>query len=127
MKISVIGLGKAGLPLAAVIADSGLDVLGVDLDKKRAEMINQGINPIEEEPGLKELVKKHGNKKLKATTDAIDAAKQCNVHIVIVPLFIDENKKPDFSMIKKALELLSKGLKKNDIVVLETTVPIGTT
>ena len=127
MKISVIGLGKAGLPLAAVIADSGLDVLGVDLDKKRTGMINNGINPVEEEPGLKELIKKHGNKKLKATSDAINAAKQCNVHIVIVPLFIDESKKADFSAIKKALEALSKGLKKNDIVVLETTVPIGTT
>ncbi|MEK6876614.1 MAG: nucleotide sugar dehydrogenase, partial [Nanoarchaeota archaeon] len=74
-----------------------------------------------------ELIKKHGNKKLKATSDAINAAKQCNVHIVIVPLFIDESKKADFSAIKKALEALSKGLKKNDIVVLETTVPIGTT
>src|SRR3989338_462447 len=127
MKISVIGLGKAGLPLEAVIADSGLEVLGVDLDKKRVEMINNGINPIKEEPGLKELIKKHGSKKLKATTDAVDAAKQCNAHIVVVPLFIDENKKPDFSVIKKALEALSEGLKKNDIVVLETTVPIGTT
>ena len=127
MKISVIGLGKAGLPLAAVIADSGLDVLGVDLDKKKVGMINKGINPIEEEHGLKELVKKHGNKNLKATSDAIIAAKQCNAHIVIVPLFIDESKKPDFSIIKKALESLSKGLKKKDIVVLETTVPAGTT
>jgi len=127
MKISVIGLGKAGLPLAAVIADSGIDVLGVDLDKKRVEMINKGINPIEEEPGLNELIKKHGSKKFKAITDAVDAAKQCNIHIVIVPLFIDENKKPDFSIIKKVLELLSRGLKKNDVVVLETTVPIGTT
>src|SRR3989338_10041069 len=96
MKISVIGLGKAGLPLAAVIADSGLEVLGVYLDKKKAGMINKGINPIEEEPGLKRLIKKHGNKKLKATGDAVNAAKQCNVHIVIVPLFIDGNKKPDF-------------------------------
>jgi len=127
MKISVIGLGKAGLPLAAVIADSGLDVLGVDLDKNKVEMINKGINPIEEEPGLKELIKKHGNKKLKATSDAVNAAKQCNVHIVIVPLFIDGNKKPDFSIIKNAMEALSKGLKKEDIVVLETTVPVGTT
>src|SRR3989338_7764234 len=127
MKISVIGLGKAGLPLAAVIADSGLEVLGADLDKNKVEMINKGINPIEEEPGLKDLIKKHGGKQLKATTDAIDAAKQCNVHIIIVPLFIDENKKADFSIIKKALEALAKGLKKNDIVVLETTVPIGTT
>src|SRR3989338_5466524 len=127
MKISVIGLGKAGLPLAAVIADSGLKVLGVDLDKKKVEMINKGINPIEEEPGLRELIKQHGGKQLKTTADTIGAAKQCDVHIVIVPLFIDENKKPDFSIIKKALEALAKGLKKKDIVVLETTVPVGTT
>ena len=74
MKVSVIGLGKAGLPLAAVIADSGIEVLGVDLDNKRVGMINKGINPIEEEPGLKELIEKHGGKSLKATTDAIGAA-----------------------------------------------------
>ena len=50
MRISVVGLGKAGLPLAAVIADKGLDVLGVDLDKGKVEKINRGINPIGEEP-----------------------------------------------------------------------------
>jgi len=127
MKICIIGLGKAGLPLAAVIADSKIEVLGADLDKNKVDMINKGINPIEEEPGLKELIQKYGGEKLRATTDAINAAKQCNVHIVIVPLFINENKKPDFSIIKKAFENLSKGLKKKDIVVLETTVPVGTT
>jgi UDP-N-acetyl-D-mannosaminuronic acid dehydrogenase len=127
MKISVIGLGKAGLPLAAVIADSGIEVLGVDLDKKRVDMINKGINPLEEEPGLKELIKKYGGKTFNATNDAIDAAKRCAAHIVIVPLFIGENKKPDFSILKNAFESLSKGLKKNDVVVLETTVVVGTT
>ena len=90
-------------------------------------MINKGINPIEEEPGLKELIRKHGGKKLKATTDTIKAAKECNVHIVIVPLFIDKNKKPDFSILKSAFSNIAKGLKKKDIVVLETTVPVGTT
>lgn len=127
MKISVIGLGKAGLPLAAVIADSGIEVIGVDLDSKKVDMLNKGINPIEEEPGLKELIKKHGGKTITATNDSINAAKQCNVHIVIVPLFIDKNKKPDFSILEKAFENLSKGLKKDDTVVLETTVPVGTT
>ena len=127
MKINVIGLGKAGLPLAAVIADSGIQVIGSDLDKEKVDTINKGINPIEEEPGLKELIKKHGNKSLKATTDTIKAAKECNVHIVIVPLFIDKNKKPDFSILKSAFSDISKGLKKKDIVVLETTVPVGTT
>ncbi len=127
MKINVVGLGKAGLPLAAVIADSGIQVIGSDLDKEKIGMINKGINPIEEEPGLKELIRKHGGKKLKATTDTIKAAKECNVHIVIVPLFIDKNKKPDFSILKSAFSNIAKGLKKKDIVVLETTVPVGTT
>lgn len=127
MKISVIGLGKAGLPLAAVIADSGLEVIGVEIDAKKVEQINKGINPIKEEPGLSELIKKHGGKKLKATTDSVKAAKESNVHIIIVPLFIDGNKKPDFSLIKKAFENVSKGLKKNDLVVLETTVLVKTT
>src|SRR3989338_4552050 len=127
MKICVVGLGKAGLPLAAVIADAGINVIGVDLDRQKCGMINKGINQIKEEPGLPALIKKHGGKKLKAMADAADAARQCNVHIVIVPLFIDEGKKPDFSLIRKAFEGVGKGLKKNDLVVLETTVPVCTT
>ncbi len=127
MKISVIGLGKAGLPLAAVIADAGFDVIGVDIDKNKINLINKGINPIKEEPGLSELIKKYGGKKLKAIDDSVKAAKQSKVHIIIVPLFIDKNKRPDFSAIKKALENVAKGLKKEDVVVLETTLPVYTT
>jgi len=127
MKISVVGLGKAGLPLAAVIADAGIDVIGVDIDKNKVGLINRGINPIKEEPGLSGLVKKHGGKRLKATYDSIKASKESSVHIVIVPLFIDDKKKPDFSIIRKALENVGRGLKKGDVVVLETTVLVGTT
>ena len=127
MKISVIGLGKAGLPLAAVIADSGLDVLGVDINERRCDMINKGDNPIGEEPGLSQLIKKYGGKRLIATSNAVDAAKQSSVHIVIVPLFIGQNKKPDFSLVVHALEDISRGLKKKDLVVLETTVPVKST
>ena len=127
MKINVVGLGKAGLPLAAVIADSGIEVIGSDLDQERVDMINKGINPIKEEPGLKELIEKHGGKLLKATTDTTSATKKCDVHIVIVPLFIDEKKKPNFSIMKSAFNSISNGLKRNDIIVLETTVPVGTT
>ncbi|MBI2653369.1 nucleotide sugar dehydrogenase [Candidatus Woesearchaeota archaeon] len=126
MKISVTGLGKAGLPLAAVIADAGIEVIGIDIDEKKVEVINKGINPITEETGLSQLIKKHGGNKLKATTRFQDA-KDCNVHIVIVPLFIDKNKNPDFSLIKIAFENISKILKKDDLVVLETTVPVRTT
>ena len=67
VKVAVIGLGKAGLPLAAVIADSGLKVVGVDVDERKCEMINRGINPIPEEAGLDELIKKYAGKNLIAT------------------------------------------------------------
>ncbi|MHA1860234.1 MAG: 3-hydroxyacyl-CoA dehydrogenase NAD-binding domain-containing protein, partial [Candidatus Asgardarchaeia archaeon] len=45
-RVAVVGLGKAGLPLAAVIADSGIEVVGVDLDENKVKMINRGENPI---------------------------------------------------------------------------------
>jgi UDP-N-acetyl-D-mannosaminuronic acid dehydrogenase len=125
--INVIGLGKAGLPLAAVIAESGIQVYGSDVDKKKVDLINKGLNPLIEEPGLGLLIKKHGGKNLKATCDTHKAAQDSNVHIIIVPLFIDDSKKPDFSLLKTATSSLSKGLKKGDIVVVETTMPVGTT
>jgi len=53
----VIGLGKAGLPLASVIDESGINVIGVDVDRKKCDAINQGINPIPEDACLDELVR----------------------------------------------------------------------
>jgi len=128
MKISLIGLGKAGLPLAAVIADSGMQVIGVDVDQKRVDAINSGVNPIPEEPELEELLKKHSGNNLTATTDFSKASAEANVFIVLVPLFIDDGtKQPDFSILESAFTSIGKGLKKDDLVVLETTVPVGTT
>jgi len=126
MKIAVIGLGKAGLPLAAVIAEAGLDVIGVDLDEKRCKQINAGNNPIPEEAGLEKLIKKYGGKNLIATSKYTDA-KDCTFFIVIVPLFIDEQNNADFSLLETAFRNVGMLLKKGDCVVLETTVPPGTT
>jgi len=125
-KIAVIGLGKAGLPIASVIADSGISVTGVDVDEERCKMINEGKNPIPEEPGLDELVAKHGGKNLTAVSD-YNEAKDCNVFIIIVPLFIDEYNQPDFRILLDATAKVGKILKKEDTVILETTVPPMTT
>lgn len=126
MKIAVVGLGKAGLPIASVIADRGLNVIGIDVDVERCEEINRGINPIQEEPGLDELIKKYGGNDLVATTE-YEHAKECTVFIVIVPLFTDENNNPDFSILENAFRNVGKILKKQDLVVLETSVPPKTT
>jgi UDP-N-acetyl-D-mannosaminuronic acid dehydrogenase len=126
MKIAVIGLGKAGLPLAGVIAENGFEVTGVDIDPDRCEAINRGENPIPEEAGLAELIKRHGGKGLVATTNYEDAS-ECNVFIVIVPLFIDEFQNPDFGIMESAFRGVGRILKTRDLVVLETTVPPATT
>jgi UDP-N-acetyl-D-mannosaminuronic acid dehydrogenase len=125
-KIAVVGLGNAGLPLAAVIADKGLRVIGVDVNRERCQQINDGINPIPQETGLDELINLHGGKGLIAT-DNYDDAKDCNVFIVIVPLFVDSGFNPDFCILENALRSVGQILKPRDLVVLETTVPPGTT
>jgi len=126
MRVAVVGLGKAGLPLAAVAADSGLQVTGVDLDASRVEKIKSGKNPIPEEPELDELIKKHAGQNLIATTRYEDAS-GCEGFIVIVPLFIDEQHKADFSILERAFRSVAAVMKPGSLVVLETTVPPGTT
>ena len=124
--IAVIGLGNAGLPLAAVIADSGQSVVGVDINQERCRLINHGVNPIPAEAGLEELIKQHGGKKLFATANFADAT-ACKTFIVIVPVFVDQGFNPDFSIMHSAIRSLGAILKKDDLVVLETTFPPGTT
>jgi UDP-N-acetyl-D-mannosaminuronic acid dehydrogenase len=126
MKIAVVGLGNAGLPLASVIADAGYPVIGVDIDEKKCIQINTGINPIPEEPQLGELIKKHGGKTLVATPKYQDA-KNCDLYIVIVPLLINDRHQPDFTILENAFRNVGKLLKKGDCVILETTVPPMTT
>jgi UDP-N-acetyl-D-mannosaminuronic acid dehydrogenase len=125
MKAAVVGLGRAGLPLAAVMADVGVEVVGVDVDPKRVDDVNAGVNPIPEEQGLTELLQKHGGAGIKATVD-INDARECTVYVVIVPLFLDDEHRPDFSAIEDAFKKISTVLSDGDLVVLETTVPPGT-
>jgi UDP-N-acetyl-D-mannosaminuronic acid dehydrogenase len=126
MRASVIGLGRAGLPLAAVIADSGVEVVGYDIDPDKVKAINSGINPIPEEAGLAEILGRLGGKGLKATSDIADA-KDAKVYVVIVPLFLDDDHRPDFSILKSAFKTVASVIKDGDLVVLETTVPPKTT
>jgi len=126
LRIGVVGLGKAGLPLASVVADSDLEVIGVDIDQRKCEMINNGINPIPEEEGLDERIRIQGGKTLVATPRYEDA-RECTNFIVIVPLFIDEGHRPDYRILEDAFRNVGKILKRGDLVVLETTVPPNTT
>ena len=70
--VSVSGIGKAGLPLACVIADNGYRVIGVGRNREKVDRLNKGINPIPEETGLSKLLKKNITRNLTFSKNAAD-------------------------------------------------------
>ena len=128
MKIAVIGMGKIGLPLAVQYAKKGNSVIGVDINPKTIESINQGLEPFPGEAYLKEYLRDVvSKKKLSATLDYSEAIKPADVIIVVVPLFVNEEAEPDFVEMDKATALIGANIKKGSLVCYETTLPIGTT
>ncbi len=122
-KITVFGLGHIGLPTAVLFANSGLKVTGVDINKETIELVNKGISPVVE-PGLDELLNRAVlDGKLVATEDGVAASKSSNVMIVVVPTPVDKFKKSDLTAIKSACQSISKGLKIDDLVIIESTIP----
>ncbi|MDL5363604.1 nucleotide sugar dehydrogenase [Halalkalicoccus sp. NIPERK01] len=122
--VAVYGLGKMGLPLASVYADVTGNVTGMDVDPEVVEGVNAGENHIVGEPGLSDLVREVVDRgALSATTDGRAAAAAARVHVVIVPTLIDENSKPDLSIVETVMETVASGLAPGDQVILESTVP----
>ena len=123
MKITIIGLGYVGLPLACLCAEKGIEVYGVDTDKNKADLINQGISPIDD-PELKISIKKSkGGIKVVSPEEAI---KNSEAVIVCVPTPVDEKNLPDLTALKSACETIAKSLQNNTLVVIESTIFPGT-
>ena len=124
----MLGLGKVGLPLAAQYADSGLSVIGGDIAPQVVEAVNAGRNFIKGEAGLDEAVARNvAAGRLRATTDMVDAVRQSDVVVVIVPLLVDDQGRPDFRNLDAATRTIAQGLHPGQLVVYETTLPVGTT
>ncbi len=128
-KISMIGLGYVGLPLAVEFAKH-FPVIGFDINKERIDGINQGHdNTLEvEDSNLVSVLSKNkpGNQGLYLTS-ILDEIKDCNVYIVTVPTPVDKNNRPDLTPLIKASESIGKVIKKGDIVIYESTVYPGCT
>tara|TARA_A100001388_G_scaffold159362_1_gene118878 strand:- start:35670 stop:36950 length:1281 start_codon:yes stop_codon:yes gene_type:complete len=127
--ISVIGLGYIGLPTAAIFAASGKNVIGVDIDRKVIDTINRGEIHIAE-PGLDLIVKDTVNSgKFKAVETPV--ASDAFLIAVPTPFYPREARndipKPNLEYIKAAALSISPVLKKGDLIVLESTSPVGTT
>jgi len=121
--ISVIGLGYIGLPTAAVIASRGINVIGVDVSAEAVDIINQGKIHIVE-PDLDMLVQSAVTTgKLKATL----IPEPADAFIIAVPTPFKDGHKPDLSYIESAVKKIAPVLKKGDLLILESTSPVGTT
>ncbi len=126
--IAVYGLGKMGLPLAAVFADCGARVIGADVSPEVVASINRGECHVVGEPGLAGLVAKNtAAGRLSATSDLVDAAKQADVMVILVPTFLDADNNPDMSIVESVCKNIAQGLDKGDLVIQESTVPPRTT
>ena len=128
MKVAVVGLGKVGLPLAVQYASRGLDVAGCDIDAARVEQINAGRSPIAGEEGLDEGLQKAVRAgSLRATSDTSAAVAGSDVVVLIVPVGLTSDNAPDFAHLDAATRAVAAGLRPGTLVIVESTVPVGTT
>ena len=123
MKIAIIGLGYVGLPLAHAFSFK-YDIVGFDVAQWRIDELKNGTDRTLELS--KAQVKEAISNNMQFTT-SLDDIKDCNIYIVTVPTPIDKNKRPDLSPLIKASESVGSVLKKDDIVIYESTVYPGAT
>lgn len=123
MKICIVGLGYVGLPAACVLAQAGHEVVGVEIRSEVVDGLNQGKLHIEE-PGLHDLLQEalaHGRFRAQITPEQADA------FILCVPTPFKDGYQPDLSYVESAARSVLPVLKENDLVVVESTIPVGAT
>jgi nucleotide sugar dehydrogenase len=128
VRITVVGLGKIGLPLAVQFAERGHDVSGVDVNAAVVDQVNRGQEPFPGEARLAEkLAAVASVGALTATTDTAASVARSEAVVVVVPLFIDGDHQPDFGWLDAATADIARGLRPGTLVSYETTLPVGTT
>jgi len=132
IRISVIGLGYVGLPLACLFANK-YPVIGFDINKDRVSKLMSGVDSTLEisEEALKSVIRTNEkdtikNNGLYCTTD-LDKIKKCNYYIITVPTPVDINNRPDLSPLIKASQIIAAVISKGDYVIFESTVYPGAT
>lgn len=122
-KVVIIGLGYIGLPTAITSALYGYEVVGFDINEEKVTRIN-AQDPVIDEPSIKEkLERAYATGRLRATA-VIEPA---DFFIIAVPTPFTHDKKADLSYVYQAAQAISHVLKKDDVIILESTVPVGTT
>lgn len=127
LPVAVYGLGKMGLPLATVYAETTTNVIGVDVDPGVVEAISSGRCHVRGEPGLTEGVQSAVEADwLEATTNGPHAASRARIHVIIVPTLLDDANEPDLATVESVAADIAAGLTPGDLVIAESTLPPGT-
>ena len=124
-RIGIIGLGYVGLPLAVEFAKAGFSVIGLDVDAEKTSALNAGSSYIPDVPSA-ELKSVVDSGKFRATTDQRELA-EVDVIDICVPTPLRKTRDPDLSYVVKAVEATAAILRKNQLVILESTTYPGTT
>lgn len=124
-KVGVVGLGYVGLPLAVEKVKAGYNVIGFDVQEKRVNMVNEGVNYIGDVVD-EELIRFTESKQLMATTD-YSFIKEVDAVAICVPTPLDIYQQPDTSYVESSTEAIAKYLHPGMLVVLESTTYPGTT
>lgn len=127
MKLVVIGIGYVGLVTATCFAEMGYEVICLDIDREKTANLEKGISPIYE-PGLEEMLKRNlKGKRLSFTTDYEHAISQASICFIAVNTpSIPDSGAADTSYVQKAAVAIAEQLKNDCIIVIKSTVPVGT-
>ncbi|RUL64056.1 nucleotide sugar dehydrogenase [Dyella dinghuensis] len=121
LRLAIVGLGYVGLPLAVEFGRL-FDTLGYDIDPSRIDALQRGTDSNQETSAAELLAAT----RLRFTTD-VEALRDCNVYIITVPTPVDEHKRPDFTPLIRASQMVGSALRKGDVVIYESTVYPGAT
>ncbi len=124
-KVCVIGLGYVGLTMALVLSECGLKVFGIERNKKIVENINNK-KPHFYEKGLVELLDRQLHNGFECI-ESLPLDINISVYVIAVGTNVNENNQPDFSQLENASLEIGLVLKKNDLIILRSTVPVSTT
>ena len=128
MRIAVVGMGKIGLPLAVHYARGGHTVVGVDVNPRVVALINEGVEPFPGEAHLAEYLPPLASSGiLRATTEYAEAIPGADAVVMVVPLVVDDESRPDFRVMDAATRSMAAHLTPGTLVSYETTLPVGTT
>ena len=125
MKVSIVGQGYVGLPLAIAAADAGHEVLGIDLELSRVEKLRNGISPIGDlsDQQIADVI----NSKNYSVSSSFDNVANSQIVIICVPTPLNSEHKPDLSFLVNALTAITRHIQKNTLIINESTVSPGTT